>query len=482
MYPFLGTFCLFPALVSSSQLFDAPGFSSPLFNFPPLNVGGGRAGPEIDFVSLFADYITPRGEGVSDACRNASQLYIDNINKFDGAALKMFDASAKLPPAGQLTNFILHHPGTFDSCLEVSIPEWKGQHCLLTSFAKGAGAMKRAPAGRVNNASRYHFDRMLGTKAPTARMEKLQKQVQAKDAEDDIMATLGQIFYTGAWKLGRCVPSVCTAEDVAQGLRNFMEEVFNPQLGPDFMESIDVLALNCHTADEEIPLEARDWGMIGVIAFFVVLVFIGTLIDIVLNILHLDDVFPDKAVQVFQGFSLYSNTLKLFHCPEPGNPGSLDCINGIRFLSMSWVLIGHGYSEFFGGPFTNNVMAFYMEVSGNGAFAAVANAFSSVDSFFLIGSTLLCFITLKELDKAKGGSAKFWIMYFVHRYIRLTGLYAIILGLHATLLKQFATGIQSNLLTSASTWCQDTWWTNFLYVNNLKWVNEAGLGCLGQTW
>ena len=34
------------------------------------------------------------------------------------------------------------------------------------------------------------------------------------------------------------------------------------------------------------------------------------------------------------------------------------------------------------------------------------------------GSTLLCFITLKELDKAKGGSAKFWIMYFVHRYIR----------------------------------------------------------------
>ena len=80
-YSTLGTLCLLPALVSSSQLFDAPGFSSPLFNFPPLNVGGGRAGPEIDFVSLFADYITPRGEGVSDACKNASQLYIDNINK-----------------------------------------------------------------------------------------------------------------------------------------------------------------------------------------------------------------------------------------------------------------------------------------------------------------------------------------------------------------------------------------------------------------
>ena len=86
--------------------------------------------------------------------------------------------------------------------------------------------------------------------------------MQTKDAADDINAVLGQIFFAGQWKLGRCVPSVCTAEDVAQvrkglfenlqGLRNFMEEVFNDQVGPWLMESIDVLALNCHTADEEV--------------------------------------------------------------------------------------------------------------------------------------------------------------------------------------------------------------------------------------
>ena len=91
--------------------------------------------------------------------------------------------------------------------------------------------------------------------------------MQTKDAADDINAALGIIFYAGQWKLGRCVPSVCSAEDVAQvgkrlfdnlqGLRNFMEEVFNPQLGPDFMESIDVLALNCHTADEEVTTQEK---------------------------------------------------------------------------------------------------------------------------------------------------------------------------------------------------------------------------------
>ena len=125
--------------------------------------------------------------------------------------------------------------------------------------------------------------------------------------------------------------------------------------------------------------------MMGVIAFFAGLVIIGTVVDITINILNLDEVFSENFVQHFQGFSLYTNTIKLFHCPEPGAPGSLDCINGIRFgsdkrrfsclkfvwckilpvvqlsfclffrfLSMSWVLIGHGYSMWLQGIFLNN--------------------------------------------------------------------------------------------------------------------------------
>ena len=81
--------------------------------------------------------------------------------------------------------------------------------------------------------------------------------------------------------------------------------------------------------------------MIGIIAFFCSLVLAGTTVDVLINLLHLD-IFPDfvvqvevevvsTMVQVVQGFSLYTNTTKLFHCPEPGTtPGSLDCINGIR--------------------------------------------------------------------------------------------------------------------------------------------------------
>jgi peptidoglycan/LPS O-acetylase OafA/YrhL len=73
-------------------------------------------------------------------------------------------------------------------------------------------------------------------------------------------------------------------------------------------------------------------------------------------------------------------------------------------------------------------------------------------------------------------------MYFVHRYIRLTGVYAIVIGLHATLLKFFATGVQSSFVSNAVENCQETWWINLLYLNNLKWMSDSPMDCIGVTW
>ena len=38
-------------------------------------------------------------------------------------------------------------------------------------------------------------------------------------------------------------------------------------------------------------------------------------------------------------FSLYTNGYKILSAKQP--PGSLTCINGIRFISMTWVILGH---------------------------------------------------------------------------------------------------------------------------------------------
>ena len=42
--------------------------------------------------------------------------------------------TSKMPPPGQLSNTILHHPGTFDSCLEVDIADDYQDHQMIRSI------------------------------------------------------------------------------------------------------------------------------------------------------------------------------------------------------------------------------------------------------------------------------------------------------------------------------------------------------------
>ena len=124
---------------------------------------------------------------------------------------------------------------------------------------------------------------------------------------------------------------------------------------------------------------------------------------------------------------------------------------------MSWVLIGHAYTNWMQGIFVNNpnvsrskntqtkevsclklicVNLFSGCLSIWGSMEnlqwfqtpcqALIPSFWLVSYFFLsiiwrcvsFGATLLSYLTLKELDKNNGGSLKFWIMFIVHRYIR----------------------------------------------------------------
>ena len=46
-------------------------------------------------------------------------------------------------------------------------------------------------------------------------------------------------------------------------------------------------------------------------------------------------------IKVFLAFSVYTNGSKLLCTTQPSS--SLTCVHGIRFLSMTWVVLGHSY-------------------------------------------------------------------------------------------------------------------------------------------
>jgi hypothetical protein len=57
------------------------------------------------------------------------------------------------------------------------------------------------------------------------------------------------------------------------------------------------------------------------------------------------------------GFSAYKNTKVLFAISNKSNPEHLHCLNGIRFISITWVILGHVFGNLTATP--NNTNASY---------------------------------------------------------------------------------------------------------------------------
>ena len=79
----------------------------------------------------------------------------------------------------------------------------------------------------------------------------------------------------------------------------------------------------------------------------VILLIIGTCLDLV-------QIFVTKTkstsflTKMFQSFSLYTNGKNLLST-ESTSKDHLDCMNGMRFFSMTWVVLGHSFFiTFFG--------------------------------------------------------------------------------------------------------------------------------------
>ena len=128
----------------------------------------------------------------------------------------------------------------------------------------------------------------------------------------------------------------------------------------------------------------------------------------------------------------------------------------------------------------------------------------------MMSGTLVSYLTFKELDRNNGKLNIF--VFYLHRYIRydqclksvtlnfslfcrLTGVYAVIVLFHASLMRYLPRG-PANFVDLAAKGCQDAWWTNLLYVNNLvidqgnvrdldqncSFQSNTVLQCMGQTW
>lgn len=168
----------------------------------------------------------------------------------------------------------------------------------------------------------------------------------------------------------------------------------------------------------------------------------------------------------------------------------LDCLDGIRTLSIFWVVFGHTFI------FETQDLAFsnYIDLLGihhQGWLAslpaqALTGAYFAVDTFFFISGFLATFIMLKKFYKVL--EQRKYVRYlqtipfiYFNRFLRLTPTYFFVLLMYLKIVPMLSSGPFWNLLESDQSFCNQYWWTNLLYINNLFPKNNHG-GCYAVAW
>ncbi|CAG7725079.1 unnamed protein product [Allacma fusca] len=257
------------------------------------------------------------------------------------------------------------------------------------------------------------------------------------------------------------------------------------EINPGLRDSVDFLTLLEYMLqpsslilfpmmDEKPPLDAGDYSMIGVLAAICCLCLVGTVIDS-FNLFGANNKKGGTLLRVMLAFSIKTNTIKWMS--TRATPDNLGCLHGLRFLSICWVVLGHTFLMY-SLQYTWNLVDM-KHMYRDWSMSSIFNGLFAVDTFFTLSGALIAYHLLRELDKRNG---KFnYVMFAVHRFLRLTPTYIILLGIMATLLPYMGSGPGWFVIEAESKNCESYWWHNILYLNNFLSFSDGHV-CYGEAW
>ena len=122
-------------------------------------------------------------------------------------------------------------------------------------------------------------------------------------------------------------------------------------------------------------------------------------------------------VRVLLAFSLRSNLPRLLSLSR--GRSTIAVFDGMRSLSMLWVILGHSWLWIF-KQWPSNMSAL-IDLGQRLSFQVVAATSYAVDTFFFISGFLVCFSCLNVLARRQRFP---WARFYLHRYLRITPAYA----------------------------------------------------------
>ncbi|XP_032794832.2 nose resistant to fluoxetine protein 6 [Daphnia magna] len=414
-----------------------------------------------------SSFPTAVANNISQRCLEDSQYYVHSLYANRSLwALQMQESSGQLPP-GLFGAGNVHADGLFDECLAVRAPSFDGQYCSVFFKPALVDKSELVPPDPPDENSRSNFItifQLFGILGQISGSGRVEPKLSGADSGTYVLPSVSF-----------CLPSSCSAADLGQAVAQLV--------GPYVFGNYSIVTVTdeqyCFKEERDHPtFDGPDITVIIVLSLVGLLVTSATVHEAWRMYFGID--FDSKTdgpfVNSLHCFSALSNGRKILSMKQSTSNDNFGCIHGLRFFSTCWVVIGHTW--ILGAYKSMNPRAVKTDAYTWGM-QSLANGTVSVDTFFLMSGLLVSFLLLRELDRNNG---KFNVgLYYLHRYLRLTPVYAIILGFVATLMVYLGTGPNWYSVNLASYGCRIVWWKHFLYITNL-FPGDPDISCMGQTW
>ncbi|KAG8222358.1 hypothetical protein J437_LFUL015954 [Ladona fulva] len=382
----------------------------------------------------------PTSSHATELCRIHSKIFLNEVKELKMWALKMYDASAKLPSG--LLHGNVNQYGDFDECLSIDEVLDKSKYKLEDHKIMGKYCLSNIDIHTEDQNSNI--------------IRHLQSHHMLKSNITDPGHRLPR-FSSINWAF--CIPSSCSATDLQKSVQDVLN---NHSSSFEMSLSVTVNPQMCYTKHSwKSNIDIPTVICFTLLAALLLLTLYATAVDI----------------RRYNQNMANENSWKLVNCPSDllelkrnfkelfslsSSSDDIQCIHGIRFLNALALLLSHKSIALFFNPFVNRTS---MTVGLSYKWTVIARtAIIYTDSFVMISGLLTAYAFIKDLDKTKKLNV---LQKYKTRLMRLTPNFIAVILLCTYILVPLGSGPQWNLVVKHhSDLCKSYMWRNFLYIHN----------------
>ncbi|RWS15297.1 Nose resistant to fluoxetine protein 6-like protein, partial [Dinothrombium tinctorium] len=387
---------------------------------------------------------------LSPRCTYDMVRVLFGIRELKPWAIKLLDASGKLPDGilyGSFTSL-----GSYDECLEIK---------LLDSNESDADNETEISRGQYCGLNIAPF---LPPRPKTVSIERAFNE--AADAKgypkEDHFSRLAPFFYFLKFRLGVCLPSTCSINDLNVITSNLSKNL-----------RVNVSVVNCEVK------QAKPWTREQIIAgsflaAIVTLVILATIFEIIVHKMKINA--RSILSKCFISFSAFSNSRYLLSS-KADDDAVVRPLFGIKVISIIWIILANSYVTLDLKVVSNLLKT--REVHSQLLFQAVINASLAIETFFFISGLLIAFVSLKKLRLTPLWTVKNWFWFYFRRAVRLTPALMCVIAFVLFAAPLNTGPLWREIIYPAAAKCSRNWWIHFLHISNFFDVSEM---CFLHLW